>query len=163
MTKQFIDRVLATDAGLGPLALRIPVGLIFAAHGAQKLFGWFGGYGLEGTGQFFDSVGLNPGFLMALLAGAAEFFGGLALIAGLLVRPAAAALAFAMLVAIFAVHWSKGLFAGAGGYEYALALFAAALSLLISGAGRYSVDRVVASRGASTNGPTAGAALHGAR
>jgi putative oxidoreductase len=143
---RFIDRVLATDAGLGPLALRIPVGLIFAAHGAQKLFGWFGGYGLEGTGQFFDSVGLSPGVLLALLAGAAEFFGGLALLLGLLVRPAAAVLAVTMVVAIFAVHWSKGFFAGSGGYEYALALFAASLSLLFSGAGRYSADAALGAR-----------------
>ena len=140
MSKRFVNRVLATDAGLGPLALRIPVGLIFAAHGAQKLFGWFGGYGLDGTGQFFGSVGLHPGHLLALLAGAAEFLGGLALVVGLVVRPAAAVLAFTMVVAIFAVHWSKGFFAGSGGYEYALALFAASLSLLFSGAGRYSAD-----------------------
>jgi putative oxidoreductase len=144
MSNAFFDRVLSTDNGAGALILRVPVGLIFAAHGAQKLFGWFGGYGLEGTGQFFGSIGLNPGFLMALLAGAAEFFGGLALVLGLLVRPAAAALAFAMLVAIFAVHWSKGFFAASGGYEYALALFAASLSLLFSGAGRLSVDRALA-------------------
>ena len=141
MSNSFVQRVLATDNGAAALALRVPVGLIFAAHGAQKLFGWFGGYGLEGTGQFFGSVGLNPGYLMALLAGAAEFFGGLALIVGLLVRPAAAALAFAMLVAIFAVHIGKGFFMATGGYEYALALFAASLSLLFSGAGRWSVDR----------------------
>jgi len=140
----FVNRVLATDDGVGALALRIPVGIIFAAHGAQKLFGWFGGYGLEGTGQFFDSIGLNPGYLMALLTGGAEFFGGLALIVGLLVRPAAASLAFAMLVAIFSVHFSKGFFMDKGGYEYALALFAASLSLLFSGAGRLSVDRVIA-------------------
>lgn len=140
MSNTLLDRTLATDAGLGALALRVPVGLIFAAHGAQKLFGWFGGYGLEGTGQFFGSIGLNPGYLMALLAGAAEFFGGLALVLGLLVRPAAAALAFAMLVAIVAVHWSKGFFAAAGGYEYALALFAASVSLLFSGAGAWSLD-----------------------
>jgi len=146
MDNTFIQRLLATDAGTGAFALRIPVGIIFAAHGAQKLFGWFGGYGLEGTGQFFGSVGLNPGYLMALLAGAAEFFGGLALILGLLVRPAAAALAFAMLVAIFAVHFSKGFFMAQGGYEYALALFAASLSLLFSGAGRFSVDRALSAR-----------------
>lgn len=143
MSNPFINRLLATDAGLGPLALRVPVGIIFAAHGAQKLFGWFGGYGLEGSGQFFASVGLNPGYLLALLAGLAEFFGGLALVAGLLVRPAAAALAFAMLVAIFAVHWGKGFFAASGGYEFALALFAASLSLLFSGGGRFSVDRAI--------------------
>ncbi|MBX3673257.1 MAG: DoxX family protein [Burkholderiales bacterium] len=146
MSDNFLNRVLATDAGLGPLALRVPVGIIFAAHGAQKLFGWFGGYGLEGTGQFFGSIGLNPGYLMALLAGAAEFFGGLALVLGLLVRPAAAALAFAMLVAIFAVHISKGFFMSNNGYEYALALFAASVSLLFSGGGRYAVDAALAPR-----------------
>ena len=143
MSTSLVHRLLATDDGAGALALRIPVGIVFAAHGAQKLFGWFGGYGLEGSGQFFASVGLNPGYLLALLAGLAEFFGGLALIAGLLVRPAAAALAFAMLVAIFAVHWGKGFFAASGGYEFALALFAASLSLLFSGAGRFSVDRAI--------------------
>ena len=146
MSDNFLNRVLATDAGLGPLALRVPVGIIFAAHGAQKLFGWFGGYGLEGTGQFFGSIGLNPGYLMALLAGAAEFFGGLALVLGLLVRPATAALAFAMLVAIFAVHISKGFFMSNNGYEYALALFAASVSLLFSGGGRYAVDAALAPR-----------------
>lgn len=143
MSTSLVHRLLATDDGAGALALRIPVGIVFAAHGAQKLFGWFGGYGLEGTGQFFASVGLNPGYLLALLAGLAEFFGGLALVAGLLVRPAAAALAFAMLVAIFAVHWGKGFFAASGGYEFALALFAASLSLLFSGGGRFSVDRAI--------------------
>ncbi|MCP5289421.1 MAG: DoxX family protein [Burkholderiaceae bacterium] len=143
MSTSLVHRLLATDDGAGALALRIPVGIVFAAHGAQKLFGWFGGYGLEGTGQFFASVGLNPGYLLALLAGLAEFFGGLALVAGLLVRPAAAALAFAMLIAIFAVHWGKGFFAASGGYEFALALFAASLSLLFSGAGRFSVDRAI--------------------
>lgn len=143
MNNSFIARVLATDNGAGALVLRIPVGIIFAAHGAQKLFGWFGGHGLEGTGQFFASVGLNPGYLMALLAGLAEFFGGVALVAGLLVRPAAAALSFAMLIAIFAVHVGNGFFVDEGGYEYALALFAASLSLLFSGAGRLSVDRAI--------------------
>jgi putative oxidoreductase len=116
------------------------VGIIFIAHGAQKLFGWFGGYGLEGTGQWMASVGLNPGTLMALLAGSAEFFGGLALLLGLLVRPAAAALAFAMVVAIFSVHVGKGLFVSNNGYEFGLALLAASLSLLVSGAGRISLD-----------------------
>ena len=143
MNNTFLQRVLATDNGAAAVALRVSVGIIFIAHGAQKLFGWFGGYGLEGTGQFFGSLGLNPGVLMALLAGAAEFFGGLALVFGLLVRPAAASLAFAMLVAIFAVHFSKGFFLDKGGYEYALALFAASVSLLFSGAGRFSVDRVI--------------------
>jgi putative oxidoreductase len=137
-----VQRVISTDDSLAPLALRLAGGTIFVAHGAQKLFGAFGGYGLEGTGQFFDSVGLSPGYLMALLAGAVEFFGGLALIIGLLVRPAAAALAFAMLVAVFAVHFSKGFFLDKGGYEYALAMLAVSVSLAFSGGGRVSLDRV---------------------
>jgi putative oxidoreductase len=146
MTTRQLDRLLATDAGWSPLVLRIPVGIIFVAHGAQKLFGAFGGYGLEGTGQFMASLGMTPGYLMALLAGGAEFFGGLALLFGLLVRPAAAALAFAMLVAIFSVHIDKGLFMTNNGYEFGLALLAASLSLLVSGAGRLSVDAALAAR-----------------
>ena len=141
MSTSTIRRLLASDNTSAALVLRVPVGIIFAAHGAQKLFGWFGGYGLEGTGQYLASIGLEHGYLMALLAGGAEFFGGLALVLGLLVRPAAAALAFAMLVAIFAAHWSSGFFAASGGYEFALALFAASLSLVFSGGGRYSLDR----------------------
>lgn len=146
MTSSFTQRILASDAGLAPLAVRIPVGIIFVAHGAQKLFGWFGGYGLAGTGQWMDSIGLHPGTLMALLAGGAEFFGGLALLAGLLVRPAAAMQAFAMVVAIFSVHISKGLFMANNGYEYALALLAVTVTLIVSGAGRLSVDARLAAQ-----------------
>ena len=146
MTNAIVQRLLAPGSGWGPLALRIPVGLIFMAHGAQKLFGAFGGYGLEGTGQWMGSIGLSPGYLMALLAGSAEFFGGLALVLGLLVRPAATALAFAMLVAIFAVHIDKGLFVANNGYEFGLALFAVAVSLVVSGAGRASLDAALVSR-----------------
>ena len=83
---------------------------------------------------------------MALLAGAAEFFGGLALIAGLMVRPGAAALAVAMAVAIFSVHIGKGLFVAQNGYEFALALFAITVSLVVSGAGRGSVDQALSRR-----------------
>ena len=89
------------------------------------------------------SLGLSPGYLMALLAGSAEFFGGLALVVGLLVRPAAAALAFAMLVAIFSVHIDKGLFVSNNGYEFGLALLAVTVSLVVSGAGRASLDAAV--------------------
>jgi putative oxidoreductase len=144
MNTQWIQRVIATDGGWGAIALRVPVGIIFAAHGAQKLFGWFGGYGLEGTGQWMASIGLHPGYLMALLAGGAEFFGGLALLLGILVRPAAAVLAFTMVVAIFAVHFEHGLFLANNGYEFGLALLAASVSLAISGAGRASLDKVLA-------------------
>ena len=144
MSQSLITRVMSTRAGWAPLALRLPIGIVFAAHGAQKLFGWFGGYGLTGTAQWMESIGLAPGVLMVLLAGGAEFFGGLALILGLLVRPAAAALSVAMLVAIFTVHISHGLFMSNNGYEFALALLAASVSLLISGAGRASVDAAIA-------------------
>jgi putative oxidoreductase len=140
MNKQLIDKVFQSNAGLAGIALRFPVGIVLAAHGAQKLFGWFGGYGLEGTGQWMASIGLEPGYLMALLAGGIEFFGGLALIFGLLTRPAAALSAFTMLVAIFSVHIGNGLFMSNSGYEFALTLFAATLALAIQGGGSFAID-----------------------
>jgi putative oxidoreductase len=139
-----INKVLFTRAGYGLTVLRIVVGIIFAAHGAQKLFGAFGGYGLAGTAQFMESLGLAPGYLMAMLAGGTEFFGGLALIIGLLARPAALGLAVLSLVAIFSVHISNGLFMANNGYEFALALLAGSIAILIEGAGRLSADRAIA-------------------
>ncbi|WP_428624421.1 DoxX family protein [Sedimenticola sp.] len=144
--KTLVKKVIATDSSLSQLVLRIPLGIIFMAHGSQKLFGWFGGYGLEGTGQWMASIGLDPGYLMALLAGSAEFFGGLALILGLLVRPAAAVLAVTMVVAIFSVHIGNGLFMSNNGYEFGLALLAASIALAINGAGRGSLDAVLSKR-----------------
>ena len=143
MNAQFTKALLQSNGGFAALVLRVPVGLILAAHGAQKLFGWFGGYGLEGTGQWLASIGLEPGYLMALLAGGAEFFGGLALVLGLLTRSAAVVAAFTMLVAIFAVHIGNGLFMANNGYEYALTLFAATVALAIQGAGRFAVDNLL--------------------
>ncbi|WP_041654437.1 DoxX family protein [Marinobacter nauticus] len=143
MNAQFTKALLQSNGGFAALVLRVPVGMILAAHGAQKLFGWFGGYGLEGTGQWLASIGLEPGYLMALLAGGAEFFGGLALVLGLLTRPAAVVAAFTMLVAIFAVHIGNGLFMANNGYEYALTLFAATVALAIQGAGRFAVDNLL--------------------
>ena len=119
---KLIQTVLGTRAGYGLTVLRIFVGVIFAAHGSQKLFGWFGGGGLAGTAQWMESIGLGPGTLMAALAGGTEFFGGLALIIGLLARPAALGLSFTLLVAIFSVHIHNGLFMANNGYEFALAL-----------------------------------------
>ena len=136
-----IATILRTDDQWASLVLRIPAGIILAAHGAQKLFAWFGGYGLEGTGQFMASQGLEPGYLMALLAGSAEFFGGIALIIGLLVRPAAAVSAFTMLVAGIVVHGSSGLFLSNGGFEFALALFSITLALVFLGGGKLSLDQ----------------------
>ena len=147
MNTQFTQALLQSSGGFAALILRVPVGLILAAHGAQKLFGWFGGYGLEGTGQWMASIGLEPGYLMALLAGSAEFFGGLALVFGLLTRPAAIISALTMLVAIFTVHFSNGLFVSNNGYEYALTLFAATLALAIQGSGRFGLDNALLARG----------------
>ncbi|MBO2556126.1 DoxX family protein [Shewanella algae] len=141
--KDLIIKLLRTDAGFAPLALRLPIGITFMAHGAQKLFGWFGGYGLEGTGQWMASIGLTPGYLMALMAGSSEFFGGLLLIIGLLIRPTSAVLAFTMLMAIVTVHLDNGLFMSNNGYEFGLALLAATVSLTISGAGKLSIDSMI--------------------
>jgi putative oxidoreductase len=142
----FLNKLLASNPSFAPLALRIPIGIIFMAHGAQKLFGWFGGYGLEATGGWMESIGLAPGYLMALLAGGAEFFGGLFILLGLLTRLSSVVLAFTMLVAIFSVHFANGLFMSNGGYEFGLALLAASVSLIISGAGKASLDNKLAAK-----------------
>ena len=136
--------VLGTHAGYGLTVLRVLVGISFAAHGSQKLFGWFGGGALAGTAQWMESIGLTPGTLMALLSGGTEFFGGLALIIGLLARPAALGLTFTLLVAIFTVHISNGLFMANNGYEFALALLGGTLAVLIEGAGKLSLDQAIA-------------------
>src|SRR5690554_3249907 len=136
-----LQRATASTAGYDTLPLRLGAGVIFAAHGAQKLFGWFGGHGLEGTAAWMASIGLEPGVLMAALAGSAEFFGGLALIIGLLVRPAAVVLALTMLVAIFTVHIGNGLFMANNGYEFGLALLVISIGLAIRGAGSASIDQ----------------------
>ena len=146
--QQFVKKLtqVSDNSNFSTLALRLPIGLILMAHGAQKLFSWFGGYGLEGTGQWMASIGLTPGYLMAMLAGSAEFFGGLLLIVGLLVRPASLVLALTMLVAIFSVHIGNGLFMSTNGYEYALTLLVVFISLTYQGAGKYSLDAVLSRR-----------------
>ncbi|MGO1501153.1 MAG: DoxX family protein [Marinobacter sp.] len=141
MSKDFINRVLLTDSSFTSLALRLSAGTIFVAHGAQKLFSSFGGNGLEGTGQWMASIGLEPGYLMALAAGSAEFFGGIALLIGLLTRPAALMLALTMLVAILTVHLPNGLFMDNGGYEFGLALLGISVALVFNGGGKLSLDR----------------------
>ncbi|TEW44763.1 DoxX family protein [Psychromonas algicola] len=146
MNTSFTQKLISSQAGFSTLALRIPIAIIFIAHGAQKLFAWFGGYGLEGTGQWMASIGLEPGYFMALLAGSAEFFGGIALLIGLLTRPTAFVLSLTMIIAIVSVHLANGLFMSNNGYEFALALLAASVSLMLSGAGRYSVDSLIAKK-----------------
>ncbi|MXS86484.1 DoxX family protein [Nitrosomonas sp. HPC101] len=140
-----ISAILKTHAktDLAMLLLRVTTGGTFMAHGAQKLFGWFGGHGLEATGQWMSSIGLDPGFLMAFLAGAGEFFGGLALLLGILTRPAALGTALIMLVAMFAVHWTNGFFITNSGYEYAFTLMMISICILLHGAGKYSLDHTL--------------------
>ena len=129
--KSLLNTVINSKAGLDTVPVRIGAGVIFAAHGAQKLFGWFGGYGLEGTAGWMASIGLEPGMLMAALAGSAELFGGLLLIIGLLVRPAALMLAVTMVVAIVTAHLENGLFMANNGYEFSLALMVITANLLL--------------------------------
>lgn len=141
------NSMMKTSNNLAYLPLRLGVGIVMAAHGSQKLFGWFGGGGLQGTGQFFaESLGLKPGVLMAALAGGAEFFGGLLILVGFLTRFAGLAVAFTMAVAIFMVH-SSAFFASNDGMEYPLTLLLASLSLVIGGGGALSVDRILAKSG----------------
>ena len=146
MNKLTINSVFQSTPSYATLPLRVIAGIIFSAHGAQKLFAWFGGYGLDGTGQWMESIGLAPGFLMALLAGSAEFIGGLLLIIGLLTRPASLVLAITMLVAIFSVHFTNGLFMSNNGYEFALALFAISVALMIQGGGKLSIDNIISNK-----------------
>jgi putative oxidoreductase len=141
--KSLISTITETTTGWDTLPLRIGAGAIFAAHGAQKLFGWFDGYGLEGTANWMTSIGLEPGLLMATAAGSAEFIGGLLLIVGLMVRPAALVLAMTMIVAIATVHWQNGLFMSNNGYEFGLALLVVSAGLVLRGAGSFSVDRAL--------------------
>ena len=146
MNNSITKNIFDTNDNAATLPLRLVAGIIFAAHGSQKLFAWFGGYGLDGTGQWMDSIGLGPGYVMALLAGSAEFFGGLLLILGLFTRPTSVVLAITMLVAIVKVHLVNGLFMANNGYEYALTLLVVTLVLAIQGAGSFSLDNVLAKK-----------------
>src|SRR5512133_240882 len=123
---------------LGRLLLRVTVGSIFIEHGTQKLFGWFGGHGPDGTGQFFESIGMWPGRRNAIAAGAAEAGGGLMLALGFATPFAAASLASVMITALRTVVWRNGIKTGEGGYE--VLLLASALALAESGPGPWSVD-----------------------
>jgi putative oxidoreductase len=126
------------DTGL--LIVRLVVGLLLAGHGAQKLFGWFGGHGIAGTGQFMESLGYRPGKVNAALAGTGELVGGLFFAVGFLTPLAAAAIIAVMLNATFAVHLANGLWASEGGYEYNLVLSAVAAAVAFIGPGSVSVD-----------------------
>jgi putative oxidoreductase len=150
---------MGTD--LGRLLIRATVGGIFVEHGTQKLFGWFGGHGPDGTGQFFESIGLRPGRRHAVAAGAAEAGGGALLALGLATPAAAAALGSVMVTALRTVVWRDGVKVGTGGYE--LLLLANAVAVADLGPGRFSLDAMLGQkrRGARWAAVTLGAALAG--
>ncbi|MGO4694591.1 DoxX family protein [Paenibacillus sp. 2TAB26] len=128
---------------LGLLVVRVVVGLLFVGHGAQKLFGWFGGYGPKGTGGWMESIGIKPGVAMAVAAGIMELIGGLLFVAGLLTPLAAVLIVLTMLGAIVKVHGPNGIWATANGYEYNLVLVAIAIGIALTGAGEYSIDALI--------------------
>ena len=132
---------MSKSIDLGLLALRLGFGAAAASHGAQKLFGWFGGYGIEGTGGFFESVGFTPGKRNATLAGLAEFGGGTAVVLGLATGPAGAALTGNMAVAS-SLHGFDKFYGQDGGPETALTYGLVGSVLTLTGAGRYSLDHL---------------------
>jgi putative oxidoreductase len=149
-----MELLLGTYPSWSHLVVRLALGVVFFAHGAQKVLGWFGGDGLRGTiGYFRQGLGIPPAATVA--AAFTELLGGIAMILGFLARPAAAGLLVDMAVAVAVVHWRHGFFInwtgtpGRGhGYEFNLALIAMALSILVGGAGILSIDRLIAPWGA---------------
>jgi putative oxidoreductase len=143
--KPIVPALGAVSNALSPLAeplVRVAAGLLLMPHGAQKLFGMFGGYGIDATGQFFAAkLGLPPS--LALVAGVIEFFGGLCLALGLATRIVAALVFGLMAVAVLWVHLPIGFFWTEGGFEYPLLWGLVALSLVLRGGGRYSVDALI--------------------
>lgn len=127
----------AANADLGLLLMRAMLAVVFLYHGSQKLFGVFGGYGLDGTAQWMGSIGIPLPLLSATLAALAEFGGGLALLTGVAFRWLMVPLAFTMLVAAFVGHGDKGFDAGGGGMEYPLTLALVVAGLFWTGPGRY--------------------------
>ena len=128
---------------IGLLILRLVVGLALAAHGTQKLFGWFGGYGLAGTAGFLEQLGFVPGRRNALFAGLAETAGGLLLALGLATPVAAAMIVAVMVVAAVSVHLKHGFFVHNQGYEYTLVLAIVALTIAFTGPGPISLDALL--------------------
>jgi len=145
-----LNKILRTDNDIATAIVRLALGVVFFAHGAQKLLGWFGGYGFTGTMGFFTGV-LHIPAIFAFLAIAAEFFGGLGLIFGFLTRMAAIGVLSNMIVAIALVHSQFGFFMNwtgtqkGEGYEYHLVILAVTVLLIIRGAGAVSLDRLLSS------------------
>lgn len=142
MTWSQVDRALVSS-GIGPLAIRAMVGVVMVFHGAQKLFGLFDGPGIEGAQRALASMGIPLPGLSVYLAGGAEFFGGLGLIAGLMTRFWALSIAFAMFVAALVVH-GEAFDARKDGMEFPLTLAVVSVGIVFTGAGPLSIDRVIA-------------------
>ena len=128
------------DAGL--VLARLVFGLLMAAHGTQKAFGWFGGYGLAGTGGYFESIGFRPGKFFAAMAAGTEIIAGLLVALGLLGPIGPALIVSVMIVAAGSVHWTNGVFAQNGGIEVPLLYGVSAAALALTGFGAYSLDAV---------------------
>lgn len=144
-----MNPLLQTDPSLALLVVRLGLGIIFFAHGAQKVFGWYGGHGLKGTLSSFEQRMGIP-VALGLITSFTELLGGLGVLAGFLTRPAALGLAIVMLAAVYKVHWQNGFFLNWGlqpgkghGFEMNLALIAMALALMIGGGGTLSIDRLL--------------------
>jgi putative oxidoreductase len=137
--------MMSKSVSFGLLLLRLALGIIFIAHGSQKVLGWFGGPGLAGTVSFMGQMGVPP--FMAYLAAFAEFLGGLGVFVGLLTRLASFGILADMVVAVYLVHWKNGFFMQNKGFEYNLALIGMALCLIFTGAGRLSLDALFCRRG----------------
>jgi putative oxidoreductase len=135
-----MSSIYTNSFGLGLLVVRVVVGLVMAAHGAQKLFGWFGGYGLQKTGAGFAQLGFRPGRAFAAAASFAEIASGLLVATGFLGPIGPSLMLSVMIVAMITVHWQHGLFAAANGVELPLLYLTAALALALTGYGPYSLD-----------------------
>lgn len=128
---------------IGLFIIRLIIGALFIGHGAQKLFGWFGGYGLKGTAGWLESMNLKPGAVMALMAGLSEFAGGILFVLGLFTPVAALLIAATMIMAIIKVHGANGLWSTANGYEYNLTLIAVAIGIALAGPGQIALDAII--------------------
>ena len=145
---QLLKKLTCTNDAIAPTVLRVALGLVLLPHGLQKTLGWFGGYGFSGTMQFFTTSAGLP-WIVAFLVIMAESLGALSLIIGFLTRFSAASISLVMLGAISMVHWEHGFFMNwfgaqkGEGFEYHLLVIGMAVSLVVSGAGRWSVDRTI--------------------
>jgi putative oxidoreductase len=141
LLERFMDNFV--DASTGLLIARLVLGTMIAAHGTQKLFGWFGGYGLTGTGGFFEQLGFRPGRTFAAAASVSEIAAGVLLVLGFLGPIGPALLLSVMIVAAVSVHWTHGLFAATNGIEVPLLYATGAVTLALTGPGAYSLDAVL--------------------